>query len=74
VNSNLPTSQAEGREPAWRPTWTWVHFSERARHYRFAAAVADSACEVDMFHSLAMMFERLAHDFGRFEIDKRRTD
>ena len=41
-----------------------VHFRERARHYRFAAAVSDAPRDVETFRDLAMMFERLSKDFA----------
>jgi hypothetical protein len=46
---------------------TWVHFRQRARHYRFAAAMSDIPREVETFLDLAMMFERLSEQFGRAE-------
>ena len=44
---------------------TSAHFRERARHYRLAEAIADAPRDVEMFHDLATMFERLAEDFAR---------
>ena len=42
-----------------------AHFRERARHYRLAEAIADAPRDVEMFHDLAAMFERLSEDFDR---------
>jgi hypothetical protein len=50
---------------------TSVHFRERARHYRLAAAIADARRDEAMFRDLAMMFERLAEDFARAEVRPR---
>ena len=44
---------------------TSAHFRERARHYRLAEAIADAPRDIEMFHDLATMFERLSEDFGR---------
>jgi len=44
---------------------TAVHFRERARHYRLAAAIADAPRDIAMFRELAMMFGQLAEDFAR---------
>jgi len=49
------------------PTITSAQFRERARQYRFAAAVTDSSRDVEMFCGLATTFDRLAEDFGRLE-------
>ena len=46
-------------------TPTSAHFRERARHYRLAEAIADAPRDVEMFHDLATMFERLSEDFAR---------
>ena len=43
---------------------TSAHFRERARHYRLAEAIADAPRDVEMFHDLATMFERLSEDFA----------
>jgi hypothetical protein len=37
---------------------TPVHFRERAREYRLAAALADARRDIAMFDHLAIMFER----------------
>jgi hypothetical protein len=44
-----------------------VHFQERARHYRYAAALADNPQNIQQFLDLALMFERLAYDFAQWE-------
>jgi hypothetical protein len=44
---------------------TSAHFRERARHYRLAETIADTPRDVEMFHDLATMFERLSEDFAR---------
>ena len=44
---------------------TSAHFRERARHYRLAEAIADAPRDVEMFHDLATLFERLSEDFAR---------
>ena len=56
----------------WRTT-TSAHLRGRARQYRLAAAVADCPRDVIIFCDLAMMFDRLAYDFKRFEHEKRQT-
>jgi hypothetical protein len=50
---------------------TSVHFRERARHYRLAAAIADAPGEVGMFRDLGMMFEKLAEEFAWAEVRQR---
>jgi hypothetical protein len=50
----------------WRTT-TSAHLRRRARHYRLAAAVAEGPRDELMFSELAMMFDKLAHEFRRFE-------
>ena len=57
------------REAPIRPNRevTSTHFLERARHYWYAAALADDSQNMQRFSDLAWIFERLAHDFGRFE-------
>ena len=73
MGPDLSNSHANGFARAlWRTT-TSALLSERARHYRFAAAMTDCMHDVDMFSELAAMFDRLAHDFRRFEIEKRRA-
>ena len=46
---------------------TSIHFLERARHYRYAAALADDPQNIQRFLDLAFMFKRLAQDFARLE-------
>jgi hypothetical protein len=46
---------------------TSTHFHERARHYRFAAAVTDNKHDVEMFCDLSTMFETIARAFQRIE-------
>ena len=46
---------------------TPVHFRERARHYRFAAAMSDAPRDGERFLDLATMFEQLAGQFARAE-------
>jgi hypothetical protein len=43
---------------------TPIHFRERAREYRLAAALADARRDAAMFDDLAMMFERPAGILG----------
>jgi hypothetical protein len=50
---------------------TSTHFYERARHYRFAAAVTDSKRDVAMFRDLSAMFETIARAFQRVEEARR---
>jgi hypothetical protein len=57
------------KSPARRVTA--VHFRERARQYRLAAAIADAPRDVAMFRELAMMFEQLAEDFARAQTKAR---
>ena len=49
---------------------TSIHFLERARHYRYAAALTDDPHNIQRFIDLAFIFERLAHDFARLEAQK----
>jgi hypothetical protein len=44
-----------------------VHFQERSRHYRYAAALTDNPKNIQQFLDLAFMFERLAYDFWQWE-------
>jgi hypothetical protein len=50
---------------------TAVHFRERARLYRLAAAIAAASRDAAMFRELAMMFKQLAEDFARAETTAR---
>jgi len=54
-----------------RQAVTSTHFLERARHYRFAAAVTDNERDVAMFCDLGAMFEALARAFQRVEENRR---
>jgi len=45
-----------------------VQFQERARHYRYAAALTDIPWNIKQFLDLAFMFERLADDFAQWEM------
>jgi hypothetical protein len=49
---------------------TAIHFLERAKHYRYAAALSDSPRNIQRFIDLAFMFERLANDFAQWEAQK----
>ena len=42
-------------------------FRERARYYRFAAALTDVPRDAAMFNDLAAMFDEIADQFGRTE-------
>ena len=44
---------------------TPFHIRERARLYRFAAALADAPREIAMFRDLAITFEQVARQFGQ---------
>ena len=44
-----------------------VHLQERARHYRYAAALTDNPQNIQQFLDLAFMFERIAYDFAQWE-------
>jgi hypothetical protein len=50
---------------------TSTHFYQRARHYRFAAAVTDNERDIAMFSDLGAMFEALARAFQRVEENRR---
>jgi hypothetical protein len=60
---------ASPREAPIRPNRevTSTRCRERARHYWYAAALADDPQNIRRFLDLAWMFERLARDFKRFE-------
>lgn len=45
----------------------FVRFQERAKHYRYAAALTDNLQNMQQFLDLAFMFERLAYDFAQWE-------
>jgi hypothetical protein len=42
-----------------------AYFLERAKHYRFAAAMKTDMREIETLCELAHMFERMAHDIRR---------
>jgi hypothetical protein len=47
-----------------------IHFLERAKHYRYAAALTDDSRNIQRFVDLAFMFEALANDFAQWEAQK----
>ena len=49
-----------------------VHLLQRAKHYRYAAALTDNPEDIRRLIGLAFMFERLAGDFKQFEAEKSR--
>jgi hypothetical protein len=42
-----------------------AHFLERAKHYRFAAAMTENPQEIERLCDIAFMFEQMAHDARR---------
>jgi hypothetical protein len=70
TGSNFRETKIEAER--WRST-TSARLRGRARQYRLAAALADCPRDEAMFCDLAMMFDKLAYDFGRFENERRRT-
>jgi hypothetical protein len=46
---------------------TSIHFEERARRYRLAAALTDRRRERETFRDWAGMFEKIAFDLRRLE-------
>jgi hypothetical protein len=70
VQSNFRETKVEADR--WRST-TSAHLRGRARQYRLAAALANCPREEAMFCDMAMMFDQLAYDFGRFENERRRA-
>jgi hypothetical protein len=42
-----------------------TYFLERAKYYRFAAAMTENAHEIERLCEVAHMFERMAHDTRR---------
>ena len=54
------------------PAITSAHFRGRATRYRLAAAMADNHPEARRFRDLAMMFEKIADGFSRFETKQKR--
>jgi hypothetical protein len=47
-----------------------VQLRERAKHYRYAAAMTDDSRKIQMFLDLAFMFQQMSHDFARYEAHK----
>jgi hypothetical protein len=56
-----------------RHTATSTQFLERARHYRYAAALTDNPRAINDLLDLAFMFVHLARDFARFESQKQKA-
>jgi len=50
-----------------------TYFLERARHYRFAAAMTKKPHEIERLCEVAYMFERMAHDTQRLAPHSRLT-
>jgi hypothetical protein len=48
-----------------------AYFLERARHYRFAAAMTETPREIERLCEVALMFEEMAHDTRRPELFSR---
>jgi hypothetical protein len=46
-------------------------FRERAKYYRFAAALTDAPRDAEMFNELAMMFGEIAAHFRRAEANRK---
>jgi hypothetical protein len=42
-----------------------AHLLERAKHYRFAAAMTENPLEIERLCDVAFMFEQMAHDVRR---------
>ena len=49
---------------------TPVHFRERAKQYRLAAAVAEAPRDVAMFSDLARIFDKLAQNWTGSDVIK----
>jgi hypothetical protein len=58
---------------AIRPSVFMTYFLERARHYRFAAAMTKTPYEIERFCEIAGMFERMAHETTRSQLRSRFT-
>lgn len=69
AQSNFCKSKVEADR--WHST-TSARLRGRARHYRLAATLADCRRDETMYCDLALMFDQLAHDFRRFENQRRR--
>ena len=62
IPAKLPEEQVE---QSWPRRITSDHLRQRARCYRLAAAIADVPQNAATFDALAMMFDRIAHDFDQ---------
>jgi hypothetical protein len=67
MESRLSEFSQKAIETSRSPTITSAHFRGRARRYRLAAAIADSQVEARRLRDLALTFEKIADDVGRFE-------
>ena len=50
-----------------------IYFLERAKHYRFAAAMTKNTREIEKLCEVAHMFEQMAHDTRRLAPHSRLT-
>ena len=50
-----------------------TYFLERAKHYRFTAAMSKNAREIERLCEVAHMFEQMAHDTRRLAPHSRLT-
>jgi CubicO group peptidase (beta-lactamase class C family) len=50
-----------------------AYFLERARHYRFAAAMTKNPYKIERFCEIAVMFERMAHETRQSRLSSRFT-
>lgn len=50
-----------------------TYFLERAKHYRFAAAMTEKTHEIERLCEVANLFERMAHDTRRLAPHSRLT-
>jgi hypothetical protein len=48
-----------------------AHFLDRAKHYRFVAAMTKTPREIERFCEVALMFEEMARDTQRSELYSR---
>jgi hypothetical protein len=48
-----------------------TYFLERAKYYRFAAAMTENSLEIERLCEVAHMFERMAHDTRRLALHSR---
>ena len=63
--NNIYLSSDNVASPHWRGEVTSAQFRNRAKHYRYAAAM--NSRKRRMFDDLAFMFEQMSHGFTRFE-------